>query len=98
MTTKFIAILLALCLVNATVSQKLFRCFYYFDKTFVSFNLKDLYLEDKSSHLEYTYNNNGVPGKLFVNVCDAIEIPEQCNQETTSNIFNYFFLDYELKI
>lgn len=84
MTNKLCLILLSLCLVNVSVSQKLFRCFYYFDKSFVSFNLKDLYLEDKSSHLEYVYTNDGIKGKIFVNVCDAIEIPEQCNQETTS--------------
>ena len=89
MSKKIGLILLCLSLVNITISQKLFRCFYYFDESFVSYNLKDLYLEDKSSHLDYPFTKSGVSGKILVNVCDAIEVPEQCNAETTSKFIPY---------
>lgn len=79
-------LMMTICLVSITKPQKLFRCFFYFEKEFVSYNLKDLYLEDRDTHLEFDYSLSGNKGKLFVNICDGVEVPKQCDQKTTSKL------------
>lgn len=86
MKTQTFLLVLTLSLVNVTYSQKLFRCFFYFDKDFVSYNLKDLYLENDPKYLEYNYTNNSTKGKIYVNICDGVNPPDQCEDGSASKI------------
>ena len=87
MKNKSLIILATLCFMNVTLSQKLFRCFYYFEDQFVSYNLKNLYLDDDPKYLTYSFTNDGVKGKIYVNVCDGVNPPDSCNKETSSKSF-----------
>jgi len=90
-------LLLTLCLAQVCVSQKLFRCFFYFDKEFVSYNLKSLYLEEDPKYHEYNYVYNFISGKIFVNLCDGVMPPDSCNGSNASkNLFSrlYFLFDF----
>ena len=89
---KPMLLILALCLANVTVSQKLFRCFFYFDKEFVSYNLKNLYLEDDPKYLEYNFTHDSTPGQIYVNVCDGVTPPDKCEEGSASKDFAIIFL------
>ena len=70
---------------NVAYTQKLFRCFYYFEKDFMAYNLKDLYLDNRHEHLEFDYSSLLSKGKLWVNICDGLTIPEQCNSQKVAD-------------
>lgn len=80
MTSK-LSLLLILGLAQLACSQRLFRCFFYFDKEFVSYNLKDLYLEGDTKYLPYAFKHDGKDGQIYVNICDGVSFPEKCGEQ-----------------
>lgn len=79
-TNNLFKLLLSILMITSFAqSQKLFRCFYYFEKDFMAYNLKDLYLENRLDHKELDYSLNLSKGKLWINICDGVEFPEQCD-------------------
>ena len=85
MLNKLTFVTLMICILGMSHQQKLFRCFFYFEKEFVSYNLKDLYLKNISDHLDFDYNHNGTDGKLIVNICDGVSRTDQCKEDTRKN-------------
>ena len=90
MTTRPVLLaVLCLALCGLGSAQKLFRCFYYFEKSFVSFNLKDLYLDGKPIEHDTTYD--GQAGKLLINICDGITNPDTCSEDTSKTCLFHSF-------
>lgn len=82
---KIIYLLTSILMIQQIKPETGFKCFYYFEKTFSIYNIKNLLLEnDSQKELSYTYN--GTEGRLLFNICDEIHIPEGCKDIKHSSV------------
>ena len=80
MTFEFL-LLLSLTLAHTFCLEAEFKCFFYFDREFVRYNLTDLRLEPGTEHVALEYSLEGKLGQIFVNICEGVAFPEKCSRK-----------------
>ena len=82
---KVIYLLTTILMIQTIKLETGFKCFFYFEKSFSIYNIKNLLLENESQkELPYTYNS--IEGRLLFNICDEINIPEECKEIQHSSV------------
>ena len=92
--SKLLILLLTLNLVKNEFGLK---CFFYFEDTFSIYNIKNLYLEeDQKKEIDYTLKDpklGEIPGKIILNICGKVNIPEICLSEISDTSILFLSTD-----
>lgn len=95
---KLSTIFLLFLTFNGLNSNASLRCFFYFEKYFAIYNVKDMIQPVKEpKEFNYVYKGQGEPisGKIKVNICEYVELPESCS--TVKNQSSVLFISDDSK-